>query len=73
VPLLVALASHAVMRVWSFVDFIPKAAAFERADPASIEAGAAQRWARRRIGHLPLDIVTCGALLLALVATARLR
>jgi hypothetical protein len=72
VPLLVALASHAVMRIWSFVDFIPKALAFERAEPASIEASAAQRWARRSIGRLPLDLVTCGALLFALVSAARL-
>jgi hypothetical protein len=71
-PLLVALASHAVMRVWSFVDFIPKAAAFERAEPASVEASAARRWVRRSIGRLPLDLVTCGALLLALVSVARL-
>src|ERR1700712_1743100 len=27
--LLVAVASHAVMRIWSFLDFIPKAVAFE--------------------------------------------
>ncbi|MDT5185621.1 MAG: hypothetical protein QOI29_3779, partial [Mycobacterium sp.] len=29
VALLVALVSHAVMRVWSLVDFVPKALAFE--------------------------------------------
>src|SRR5215207_2872595 len=32
--LLVALASHAVMRLWSAVDFIPKALAFEKAEQA---------------------------------------
>src|ERR1700689_4571006 len=37
----VALISHAVARVWSFVDFIPKAVAFERADPTSITEAAA--------------------------------
>jgi hypothetical protein len=72
VPLLVALGSHAVMRVWSFADFIPKAAAFERTDRSSIEASAAQRWARRSMGRLPLDLVTCAALLSALVSAARL-
>ena len=72
VPLLVALGSHAVMRVWSFIDFIPKAAAFERAEPTSIEPSAAQRWARRSVGRLPLDLVTCGALLMAFVSAARL-
>src|SRR5918997_5663937 len=34
VALLVALVSHAMMRVWSLVDFVPKAVAFEKADPA---------------------------------------
>lgn len=70
-PLLVALASHAVMRIWSAVDFIPKALAFERADPATIAEGDARRWSRRSKGRLPLDLVTCGAMLTALVAAAR--
>lgn len=70
--LLVSLASHAVMRIWSAFDFIPKALAFERADPASIDAAAARRWSRRSVGRLPLDLVTCGALLAALVTAARL-
>jgi hypothetical protein len=73
VPLLISLGSHAVMRVWSFADFIPKAAAFERMDPASVEASAAQRWARRSMARLPLDLVTCAALLTAFVSAARLR
>ena len=42
--LLVALISHAVMRVWSLVDFVPKALAFERADPATITESTARRW-----------------------------
>ncbi|HEX7081577.1 MAG TPA: hypothetical protein VF329_11235 [Gammaproteobacteria bacterium] len=71
-PLLVALASHAVMRIWSAFDFIPKALAFERADPASVDPAAARRWSRRSIGRLPLDLLTCGALLTALVSAARL-
>jgi hypothetical protein len=70
--LLVAVASHLAMRLWSAVDFIPKALAFERADPASIEASDARRWARRSLGRLPLDLVTCGAMLSALVAAARI-
>ncbi|MEO8177869.1 MAG: hypothetical protein ABI895_03455 [Deltaproteobacteria bacterium] len=73
VALLVALASHFVMRLWSAFDFIPKALAFERAEPAAVEARAAQRWARRSLGRLPLDLVTCGATLTALVAMARLQ
>jgi len=73
VALLVALASHFVLRLWSAFDFIPKALAFERAEPAAIEARAAQRWVRRSLGRLPLDLVTCGATLTALVALARLQ
>lgn len=71
-PLLVALASHAAMRIWSAFDFIPKALAFERADPTAISESAARRWSRRSLGRLPLDLVTCGALLWALVTAARL-
>ena len=71
-PLLIALASHAAMRLWSAVDFIPKALAFERADPSTITEAAARRWSRRSIGRLPLDLVTCGAMLTAVVTTARL-
>ena len=72
VPLLTGLASHAIMRTWSAFDFIPKALAFERADPATIIESAARRWSRRSLGRLPFDFVTCGAMLCALVAAARL-
>lgn len=65
-PLLVALACHVAMRVWSFADFIPKAVAFEKADPAVVERAAAVRWTRRSLLRLPLDIVTCAASLAAL-------
>ena len=70
-PLLVALASHATMRVWSAFDFIPKALAFERADPASVDEAAARRWSRRSLGRLPLDLATCAAMMVALVRFAR--
>lgn len=72
IPLLVALASHLVMRVWSAFDFIPKALAFERADPTEVSERDARRWSRRSLGRLPLDLVTCGAMLYGLVAAARL-
>lgn len=71
-PLVVALASHAAMRIWSAFDFIPRALAFERADPTTVSEDAARRWSRRSLGRLPLDLLTCGALLTALVAAARL-
>jgi hypothetical protein len=71
-PLLVGFGSHLTMRVWSFVDFIPKALAFERAEPPTITEAAARRWSRRSLARLPLDLVTCGAMFTALVAAARL-
>lgn len=70
-PLLVALGAHAVMRGWSAFDFIPKALAFERADPATIDERSARRWTRRSMGRLPLDIVVCVAALFAVVACTR--
>jgi hypothetical protein len=70
-PLLIALSTHATMRLWSAFDFIPKALAFEKADPTSIDARSARRWSRRSLGRLPLDVVTCTAMLAALVAAAR--
>jgi hypothetical protein len=69
--LLVALASHAVMRLWSAFDFIPKALAFEKAEPGTVSEAAARAWTARSRLRLPLDLVTCGALLWALVEAAR--
>ena len=68
--LLLALASHAAMRLWSAFDFIPKALAFEKADAATFDEAAARGWTRRSLLRLPLDVVTCGAMLAALLATA---
>ena len=64
--LLIALVSHAVMRMWSFVDFVPKAVEFEKADPAGVDEAAAVAWTRRSLLRLPLDLVTCVAMLWAL-------
>jgi hypothetical protein len=64
--LLVALASHALMRVWSLVDFVPKAVDFEKADPADVDETAAAAWTRRSLLRIPLDLITCVALLWAL-------
>src|SRR5262245_2895016 len=66
IALLVALVSHAVMRVWSLVDFVPKAVALERADPATVDEASAVRWTRRSLLRLPLDVITCLAMLAAL-------
>jgi hypothetical protein len=70
--LLLGLASHVTMRVWSAFDFIPKALRFERTDASEISETAARRWTHRSLWRFPLDLVTCGAMLLALVAVARL-
>lgn len=70
--LLVALASHAVMRLWSAFDFIPKALAFEKAMPEAVSETAARAWTARSRWRLPLDLVTSGAALWALVEAARL-
>jgi hypothetical protein len=66
IALLVALVGHAALRVWSLVDFVPKAVAFDKADPASVDEAAAVRWTRRSLFRLPLDLITCGAMLAAL-------
>lgn len=69
--LLVALVSHLLMRAWSFVDFIPKALAFESAEPSDVRIADARRWSRRSLGRLPLDMAACGAAMTALVILAR--
>ena len=70
--LLVALASHAGMRLWSAFDFIPKALAFEKAEPGAVSEAGARAWTARSRWRLPLDLITSGAVLLALVEVARL-
>ena len=70
--LLVALASHTVMRLWSAFDFIPKALAFEKAEPGAISEAVARAWTSRSRWRLPLDLVTSGAALWTLVEAARL-
>jgi hypothetical protein len=69
--LLIALVSHAAMRVWSFADFVPKAVAFEKADPADVDETAAVAWTRRSMLRLSLDLITCVAMLVALMGIAR--
>lgn len=69
--LLLALGSHAAMRIWSAFDFIPKALAFETADPTSVDVHSARRWSRRSLGRLPLDVVTCTAMVVSLLSLVR--
>lgn len=68
--LLVALAAHAAMRVWSLVDVIPRAVRFEKTDPATIDRAEAVRWTRRSLFRLPLDVITCAGALTALALVA---
>ena len=67
--LLVALASHAVMRIWSAFDFIPKALKFEKAD--TVREDVARDWVRRSRLRILLDLVTCSAILMALITAAQ--
>lgn len=64
--LLVALLSHAVMRLWALFDLIPKAAEFERKDPADVDEAAALKWTRRNMLRVPLLLLTSCAMLAAL-------
>jgi len=68
----IGFASHAAMRIWSAFDFIPKALEFERADPATIAEETARRWTGRSRWRMPLDLVTCVAMLMAFAFAARL-
>ena len=70
--LLVAVASHTAMQLWSALDFIPKALAFEKSVPGPEMENAARRWTRRSLTRLPLDIIACGAMLAATMAAARI-
>ena len=67
--LLIGLASHALMRMWSAFDFIPKALAFERA--AQVDEAAARAWTRRSRWRMPLDLLTCAAMLGALIGASQ--
>jgi hypothetical protein len=69
-PLLVALVSHALVRLCSLVEFIPNALAFERAEPLSVSGYDARRWMRRSRTRPPLDLVTASACLAAMTQVA---
>ena len=71
--LLIALISHAAMRIWSAFDHIPKALAFERAAPGAIDADEARAWTRRSLGRFPLALITSLASLAAFGAACAAR
>ncbi|MBB2990841.1 hypothetical protein FHR72_002314 [Mycolicibacterium iranicum] len=66
--LLVALVSHAAMRLWALFDLIPRGAEFERKNPGDVDEAAALRWTRRNMLRVPLLLVTSCAMLAALAA-----
>jgi len=53
------------------VDFVPKALAYERANPETIDAESMRAWTRRSRLRLPLDLVTAFAMFAAFAAAAR--
>lgn len=61
--LLLALAAHVTMRVWSAFDMIPKAIAFEKAE--TVDEAAARDWTRRSLMRFPLALLTSLAALAA--------
>jgi hypothetical protein len=63
--LVVAFAAHAIMRIWSAFDFIPKAIAFEKLEPDQFDPASAQAWTRRSLGRLPLALLTSIATMVA--------
>ncbi|AFM19094.1 hypothetical protein Mycch_4384 [Mycolicibacterium chubuense NBB4] len=64
--LLVALVSHAAMRLWALFHLIPKAVEFEREDPADVDEAAAVSWTRQNALRVLLLLVTSCAMLTAL-------
>jgi hypothetical protein len=67
--LLLAAASHVATRLWSVLDFIPKALAFEKA--AAVDEVAATRWTRRSRFRIALELLTTAFLFAALRVAIR--
>jgi len=61
--LLLALAAHLILRIWSAFDMIPKAIAFEKAE--TVDEAAARDWTRRSLMRFPLALLTSLAALAA--------
>lgn len=70
--LLLALTSHGLMRVWSFLYFVPRALRFEAMDPSAIDKGQTLKWVYWSRLRLLLDLITCVSTLAALIALVRL-
>lgn len=68
--LLLALAAHLALRLWSAFDMIPKALAFEKAE--TVDEAAARDWAKRSLMRFPLALLTSLAALAAFGAACGL-
>mgnify|MGYP000845358828 CR=1 FL=1 len=68
--LLLALAAHLAMRLWSAFDMIPKAIAFEKAE--AVDEAAARDWTKRSLMRFPLALLTSLAALAAFGAACGL-
>jgi hypothetical protein len=66
------LVRTALLCSWPAFDFVPKALAFERAEPSAITEIAGRDWTCRSMLRLTLDLVTCGAVLAAFAVAAQL-
>lgn len=69
--LLLALAAHVALRIWSAFDMIPKAIAFEKAE--TVDEASARDWTRRSLMRFPLALLTSLATLAAFGAACGLR
>ncbi|MGX1787164.1 hypothetical protein ACWIGM_10520 [Bosea sp. NPDC055332] len=69
--LLLALAAHVTLRLWSAFDMIPKAIAFEKAE--TVDEIAARDWTRRSLMRFPLALLTSLAALAAFAAACGLK
>lgn len=67
--LLSAFGCQALMRLWSFVDFIPKALAFERMPPEAVSETAARAWTARSLMRLPFALAVTGLAFAAVLAS----
>jgi hypothetical protein len=68
--LLLALAMHVALRLWSAFDMIPQALAFEKAE--AVDETAARDWTRRSLMRFPLALLTSLATLAAFAAACGL-
>ena len=69
--LLTALAAHLALRLWSAVDLIPRALAFEKAE--AVDEVAARDWTKRSLMRFPLALLTSLAALAAFAAACGLK